>query len=194
MWDIVRESALGQFIRLFWSSGSLAYPEERVDFILPSSYEYTREETEKPPASQTDTPDHGTPSESDQGKDGSDLEATLSVLHPFTSREQTLSRTRTYANADGGPGEIIPTRTHEGLILVDWYTDEDQANPQNWSTGKKVLVTAQICAYTFSVYIGSSLYVASEPAIMEKFHVGDTAAALGLALYVLAYGIGPMLW
>jgi len=29
---------------------------------------------------------------------------------------------------------------------------------------------------------------------MEKFNVGETAASLGLALYVLGYGIGPMLF
>lgn len=30
--------------------------------------------------------------------------------------------------------------------------------------------------------------------IEERFGVGPTASALGMSLYVLAYGIGPMLW
>ena len=29
---------------------------------------------------------------------------------------------------------------------------------------------------------------------MEAFRVGPTAASLGLALYVLGYGVGPLLW
>lgn len=29
---------------------------------------------------------------------------------------------------------------------------------------------------------------------MRVFGVGPTAASLGLALYVLGYGVGPLLW
>jgi DHA1 family multidrug resistance protein-like MFS transporter len=39
--------------------------------------------------------------------------------------------------------------------------------------------------YTFSVYVGSAIYVPSEPGVMEEFGVGQTVASLGLALYVL---------
>ena len=28
---------------------------------------------------------------------------------------------------------IAPTKTSDGTILVDWYTTDDPANPQNWS-------------------------------------------------------------
>jgi DHA1 family multidrug resistance protein-like MFS transporter len=48
--------------------------------------------------------------------------------------------------------------------------------------------------YTFTVYIGSSIYAASIPGVIQRFGVGETAASLGLALYVLAYGIGPMIF
>lgn len=42
--------------------------------------------------------------------------------------------------------------------------------------------------------MGSAIYAPSEPGVMIAFGVSETAAQLGLALYVLAYGIGPMLW
>lgn len=45
---------------------------------------------------------------------------------------------------------------------------------------------------TFSVYIGSAIYTPSIPGVMERFNVSQTKAILGLALYVLGYGIGPM--
>ena len=38
------------------------------------------------------------------------------------------------------------------------------------------------------------MYVPGEGGVMKKFHVGDTAAALGLAIYVVGYGVGPLLW
>lgn len=44
----------------------------------------------------------------------------------------------------------------------------------------------------FSVYIGSAIYTPSIPGVMEDFGVSQTKAVLGLSLYVLAYGMGPM--
>ena len=35
---------------------------------------------------------------------------------------------------------IIAQRNDEGDILVDWYTTDDPANPQNWSSMKKAFV------------------------------------------------------
>lgn len=48
--------------------------------------------------------------------------------------------------------------------------------------------------YTFSVYVGSSIYTPGLQDVMKEFGVGQTAASLGMALYVLSYGIGPMLF
>jgi DHA1 family multidrug resistance protein-like MFS transporter len=89
---------------------------------------------------------------------------------------------------------IVPQLTADGYILVDWYTSDDQANPQNWSNGKRFVVAFVIGLYTWVVYSGSAIVTSSEPAIIEKFHVGPTTASLPLSLYVLAYGIGPLLW
>jgi MFS transporter, DHA1 family, multidrug resistance protein len=44
-----------------------------------------------------------------------------------------------------GPSRpIVPDRLEDGTILVDWYTTDDPANPQNWALKKKLLVTLQI--------------------------------------------------
>ncbi|OQE83432.1 hypothetical protein PENNAL_c0032G04771 [Penicillium nalgiovense] len=48
--------------------------------------------------------------------------------------------------------------------------------------------------YTFAIYSGSSIYVPAEPQVMEYFQVSQTKASLGLALYVLGYGLGPLLF
>lgn len=89
---------------------------------------------------------------------------------------------------------IVPQRTSDGDILVDWYTEGDPDNPQNWSAGKKFLASLMIYIYTSAVYMGSSIITSSTEGIMERFHVGATAASLTLALYTLAYGIGPLLF
>ncbi|KAK4058221.1 hypothetical protein OIO90_000960 [Microbotryomycetes sp. JL221] len=43
------------------------------------------------------------------------------------------------------------------------------------------------------VYVGSAVWVASIPGLMEDFNVSLTVATLGLSLFVYAYGFGPML-
>ena len=87
---------------------------------------------------------------------------------------------------------IAPQRTADGIILVDWYTTDDPANPQNWGSWKKVWVAFVIFLYTFAVYSASAIYTSAEPQVMEKFGVGQAKASLGLSLYVIGYGIGPM--
>ena len=71
------------------------------------------------------------------------------------------------------------------------YVSADDDN-RNWSAFKKGFVAFSISLLTFSVYIGSAIYTTSEVGIMEEFGVSEVKAALGLTLYVLAYGIGPM--
>lgn len=89
---------------------------------------------------------------------------------------------------------IMPTKTSDGNILVDWYTTDDKENPQNWSSGKKWVAMMQIALYSMAVYGSSSLYVPGIEGVMHEFHVGATPGALGLAIFVIGYGIGPLLW
>lgn len=93
-----------------------------------------------------------------------------------------------------GSVAIAPDKLGDGTILVDWYTSDDPENPQNWSQKKKAFVIGIICMYTFAVYIGSAIYTSSEFGVMEEFGVSGTRASLGLSLYVLGYGIGPLLF
>jgi DHA1 family multidrug resistance protein-like MFS transporter len=112
--------------------------------------------------------------------------------HPYSRErfdvEQNIAAEKTKSIA------IAPTKTADGTILVDWYTSDDPANPQNWKASKKGWVLLQLCAYSLAVYGASSMYVPGETGVMERFHVGTAPAALGLAIYVVGYGVGPLLW
>jgi len=145
-------------------------------------------------------------------EDGSDLEKIQTARTSHTTRTQ-ISRvgTRTalqksisradleqqfsLASIERGPTRPIePEQLDDGTILVDWYSTDDPANPQNWTFGKKAIVLAQILTYTMGVYMGSAIYSPSIPGVMERFGVEIGAASLGLSMYVLAYGIGPLLF
>jgi DHA1 family multidrug resistance protein-like MFS transporter len=57
-----------------------------------------------------------------------------------------------------------------------------------------MVVLGLICLLTFSVYVGSAIYTPSIPGIMERFNVTQTKATLGLSLFVIGYGLGPLIF
>ena len=204
MSDLIREAPIGQIIRWVTGNKLLPYPEEKSDFELPTEYTTALNNGEKPlrkPSNaSSDTP---TPLERIQTKtsrDAHDDLKTLSLIRtksraatiPFSEerleveQELALERTKTIP--------IAPTKTAEGNILVDWYTTDDPANPQNWSNVKRGSVSLLICLYTFAVYTGSAIYTSSEGGVIQKFGINPTDASLPLSLYVLAYGMGPLLF
>ncbi|KIW37361.1 uncharacterized protein PV06_10405 [Exophiala oligosperma] len=131
--------------------------------------------------------------------------AARSAIGPVTTRTLTRERTIPYSRERFEVEEqeaierrqssiIVPQRTSDGVILVDWYTTDDPANPQNWNSWKKAWAGLIIFMYTFDVYMASAIYTSAEGMVMEKFGVGQSKASLGLSMYVLGYGIGPMLF
>ncbi|XDG01450.1 hypothetical protein ABKA04_001065 [Annulohypoxylon sp. FPYF3050] len=75
-----------------------------------------------------------------------------------------------------------------------WYGPDDLENPQNWTERWKLLVASLMCILNFSFYIASSIYVPGIPSIMEEFGSSEIVATLGLSLFTIGYGLGPMLW
>lgn len=57
-----------------------------------------------------------------------------------------------------------------------------------------MVASLQIYIYTTAVYMGSSIYSSSAEGVMKEFGVSQEAASLGLALYVIAYGVGPLIF
>ncbi|SNX82189.1 probable FLR1 - Putative H+ antiporter involved in multidrug resistance [Melanopsichium pennsylvanicum] len=76
--------------------------------------------------------------------------------------------------------------------LVDWNGPDDPDNPQNWSMPRKAFVNGLLCLLTFSVYMGSAIYTPGVELFSKYFGIGVVPATLGLTLFVLGYGIGPM--
>ncbi|KAI1450600.1 MFS general substrate transporter [Annulohypoxylon stygium] len=198
MWDDVRESSIGQITRFVFRRPDLfPYPEELESFQLPASLS-------------------GNPSVLLDSKLESELKKQEAQSHCV---EQSVVSTGTATPSDekdleagvldGNPTIVIATATavastpaphsNNGLqtqdvAIVDWYSPSDPSNPQNWSFAKKVWITTQMGLYTFAVYIGSSLYAPSEEEVMASFNTSYEAATLGIALYVVGYGLGPLLW
>jgi DHA1 family multidrug resistance protein-like MFS transporter len=221
MKDIIREAPLGQLIRFITRNRVLAYPEELPDFELPETFttalnfEKRSKEAATPPtmnkerkaspigerrdsavsfSNDSEHEDLNQQNTHDDDLEEMHLSRTKSRLETCPFSEERLEIEAELALHRTQTKPIVPKHSADGSILVDWYTTDDPANPQNWSNGKRFVVSLIICLYTFVVYTGSAIYTSSEQGVMEKFNVGPTAAALPLSLYVLAYGIGPLIW
>ncbi|KAI6829209.1 MFS general substrate transporter [Hortaea werneckii] len=115
-----------------------------------------------------------------------------------SNSESKLPETRTAWPSDGHESSDIEAPKPEddscSPFLIDWYGDDDPENPRNWSRARKGFVSFQICIYTLAVYMGSAIYTPSATGVMQRFNVSAEVASLGLSLYVLAYGIGPLIF
>ena len=79
-------------------------------------------------------------------------------------------------------------------IIVAWESDDDPDNPHNWPLSHKVLFISQIGFLTWSIYMGSSIYVPGQLQLMQEFGISAVVATLPLSLFVLGYGLGPMVF
>ncbi|KAL7929289.1 MFS general substrate transporter [Trichoderma chlorosporum] len=209
MLDLIREAPIGQALRLITRNKILKYPEEEEGFKLPDEYIAQLRPSEKPNKHPESRNLDGILSESREeanskysesfGQQGDDVEylgrtRTIASVHtaPYSNerlqaeRELELQRTRSIV--------ISPQKTADGVVLVDWYTTDDPANPQNWSRLKRYFVLFVLCFYTWTVYCAGPIYAIAEGGIQQEFHVSPVASTLGLGLYVLAYGIGDLLF
>lgn len=107
---------------------------------------------------------------------------------PRRDDDETLSK-----SDDLEAAAVVEPTTPKGVTTVTWYSETDPENPHNWSNGRKAWVSSFLFTYTFAGYIGSSLYTASVGGVMEHFNVSEIVASLGLTLYVLAYGLAPLI-
>lgn len=83
--------------------------------------------------------------------------------------------------------------TPEDPFLIDWI-DGDPRNPMNLPTWIKWVLVGTVSISTLAVSFVSSAYVGGIDQIKENFHIDDLVASLGIALYVLGFALGPILW
>ncbi|KAM0741978.1 hypothetical protein ACQRIT_002155 [Beauveria bassiana] len=203
MADIIRDAAIGQIIRWATNNRYLQYPEEKPDFKLPEAYaailDGSSATKHKPvPGSFTTLDD-----DNDNVVTDSDhvAPAPLAAIPSHRSginqiTEAALEADQLHRAEKTRSLAIAPQQTNDGTgtVLVDWYRTDDAANPHNWSNGKRNAIALLICLYTFVVYTTSAIYTTSSAGVMREFGVGALDASLGLSLYVLGYGVGPLLF
>ncbi|THC92403.1 hypothetical protein EYZ11_008123 [Aspergillus tanneri] len=206
MADIIRDAPIGQIIRYISNNRLLQYHEEKTDFKLPSPW-----------AELISNPDPVVPGTVISAVPINDETNARSVPQQVIQEEkngdqkgleegqQHFHSTTDNAGGNGSAAELrnmkniksiptVPERTKDGAILVNWYYSDDSDDPHNWSSSKRFAVSLIICIYTFVVYTSSAIYTTSIEGVREAFGVSRLQAMLGLSLYVLGYGVGPLLF
>lgn len=192
MKDLMRDTAFGQIVRLASGKRFFKYSEEEN----PEIWKHFIDEKKS-----GNLAHHGSilpPEEGEEihGLGGMRTREDAPTNNPAPEREDSEASSRTHIGDDYNQASGVKIDSEKGrdINLVSWYGPNDPENPQNWSTAKKVFVTAEICLLTTSVYIGSSIYSAGTESVMGIFGVSRVAATLGLCLFVAGYGIGPMIF
>lgn len=82
---------------------------------------------------------------------------------------------------------------HENPFVVN-YLSNDSEDGMNFSAGRKWAIALSQAFTFFTLTFGSSVYAPGVPEVMLRFHVSIEVAILGVALYVLGFAIGPIIW
>ncbi len=121
MSDLFRETSFGHAVRWLTGGKVLRYPEERTDFKLPPEYS----------ASDGFMAPRGDGQFSQENNEDIEGQGRIDVEEAFHDSRSTEEKFQIIVLSDG-------------TVLVDWYSSDDPANPQNWSGKKKSFVATQI--------------------------------------------------
>ena len=156
------------------------------------------------PNPEKDTSEVEDAQEADIPVEGAAAAPELSSPRPTRSggiKSSSLYRSKSYGDGHGytafGDDEEAPRKTENGddpekEFEVSWDGDQDPMNPRNMSNGRKWIVVAIVSAGSTCVTCTSSMYTSTYGQITQEFHVSRVVATLGLSLFVMGLGLGPM--
>ncbi|KAK3073346.1 hypothetical protein LTR53_005142 [Teratosphaeriaceae sp. CCFEE 6253] len=76
--------------------------------------------------------------------------------------------------------------------LVEFDGPDDPGNPLNWPVRKRIAITLSMGMMTFVVTFSSSIFATALAPVAAEFHIGETTATLGVALFLLGFVLGPI--
>ncbi|KAL2069451.1 hypothetical protein VTL71DRAFT_14130 [Oculimacula yallundae] len=126
---------------------------------------------------------------------------TLGRHRTGASTRSSVSRSRTHNgygcddNDDDNSGQDV----EGGVVEKDPFDvvweggDMDPLNPRSMTKARKWLVVLIVSASSLCVTCTSSIYTSTYGQITKEFHCSKIVATLGLSLFIMGLGLGPML-
>lgn len=106
----------------------------------------------------------------------------------FASNGRFFSYNKSRALTD----KDVPSSDPQRVILVGFVGADDPDIPQNWPTLARTVAGLNVMLLNFSFYAASAIFTPSISGIEEAFGASTAEGTLGLSLFVIAYGIGPL--
>lgn len=117
----------------------------------------------------------------------------LSLNLTLSRRATVLSRIRSRPAVREFTHPLVHQKTTEA-DLVDFEGPDDPYKPMNWPTKKKIITTFLYGLVTMSATWASSAYSPGTSKVADEFHVSSQVATLGTTVFLLGFGLGPLLW
>lgn len=117
----------------------------------------------------------------------------LSLNRTVSRRDTVLSRIRSRPAVREFTHPLVHQKTTEA-DLVDFDGPDDPYKPMNWPTRKKVTTTFLYGLVTMSATWASSAYSPGTAQVADEFHVSSQVGILGTTVFLLGFGLGPLLW
>ncbi|KAH8593232.1 major facilitator superfamily domain-containing protein [Bisporella sp. PMI_857] len=96
---------------------------------------------------------------------------------------------------DAAVSDVTNTiKANNGTNLVDFEGPDDPYMPLNWPRGKKILNTILYSFCTMGSTWASSVFTPAVPQVEKEFDVGLEVGLLGMTLFLLGNGFGPLLF
>ncbi|GAV54876.1 hypothetical protein ZYGR_0AS01990 [Zygosaccharomyces rouxii] len=93
-----------------------------------------------------------------------------------------------------GANELEEVSQGKDPFLVEYNGPDDPERPVNWPLRKKAMVAFQVQLLTCVTYLGTAIYTPGQEEIQKAFGVGHVVATLNLSMYILGFGLGPMVF
>ncbi|RFU29946.1 hypothetical protein B7463_g6396, partial [Scytalidium lignicola] len=136
-----------------------------------------------------------------------DVSRTVSRTQSRTASLRSISQVRSnngygvsepVDNSEGEEGGVdVEAGTAEAdkdPFEVHWENGEqDPMNPRNMAHLRKWLIVMIVSSSSLSVTCTSSIYTSTYDQMTKEFHVSELIATLGLSMFIMGLGMGPML-
>lgn len=173
MRHFVRDSFFGRMV--YHGSGHRLFnhKEERPDYVVPAKY-----------LGESEVAEFNESKKSTEGNTEGIAEGSAG------SSSSTLSQPEAKDEKDAENAE----KDENDHIMVDFDGPDDPENPYNWPLWQKVIFAFQIAFLTVSVYMGSAIYTPGVDVLMADLNITRVKATLPLTMFVIGYGLGPMVF
>ncbi|KAH6981653.1 major facilitator superfamily domain-containing protein [Ilyonectria sp. MPI-CAGE-AT-0026] len=127
------------------------------------------------------------------GSNPSELEQPPSGSTPETTSENQDGHAKeTDLEAGASPRENLDS-SPDDRDLVTWETPQDAANPKNWTTKEKMVVTVVMSTFTFISPVSSSMVAPTLTKLGEDLGMKkEIEVEMALSIFILGYALGPL--